>query len=272
MNNALKSFLCTLFLSSLTTAITGPSAPTYGVRLVQAWIPMKDGIRLSATLYMPDGAKPQERFPAILEYLPYRKDDATAARDYPIHSYFAHRGFVSVRVDIRGTGTSEGHTPEREYSEQEQTDGIEVISWLAHQPWSNGNVGMMGISWGGFNAMQMAMRNPPGLKAIIAVDATDELFHDDVHYVDGIMHVDEFELDMDMAEGITGAPDYSLDEKVLGPRFETPPWSLLYLKHQHDGPFWRAPVRPQNEIRVPCFLIGGLLDGYRDSIPRCCST
>ncbi|MGE5734310.1 MAG: CocE/NonD family hydrolase, partial [Acidobacteriota bacterium] len=248
MNIALKSFLCILFLSSLTAAITGPSAPSYGVRLVQAWIPMKDGIRLSATLYMPEGAKPQERFPAILEYLPYRKDDATAARDYPIHSYFAHRGFVSVRVDIRGTGTSEGQTPEREYSEQEQTDGVEVISWLAHQPWSNGSVGMMGISWGGFNAMQMAMRNPPGLKAIIAVDATDELFHDDVHYVDGIMHVDEFELDMDMAEGITGAPDYSLDEKVLGPRFETPPWSLLYLKHQHDGPFWRAPVRPQNEI------------------------
>jgi uncharacterized protein len=268
MNIALKSFFCILFLSSLTTAITGPSAPTYGVRLVQAWIPMQDGIRLSATLYMPEGAKPQERFPAILEYLPYRKDDATAARDYPLHSYFAHRGFVSVRVDIRGTGTSEGHTPEREYSEQEQSDGVEVISWLAHQPWSNGNVGMMGISWGGFNAMQMAMRNPPGLKAIIAVDATDELFHDDVHYVDGIMHVDEFELDMDMAEGITGAPDYSLDEKVLGPRFETPPWSLLYLKHQHDGPFWRAPVRPQNEIRVPCFLIGGLLDGYRDSIPE----
>jgi uncharacterized protein len=268
MNIALKSFLCILFFSSLTTAITGPSAPTYGVRLVQAWIPMQDGIRLSATLYMPEGAKPQERFPAILEYLPYRKDDATAARDYPLHSYFAHRGFVSVRVDIRGTGTSEGHTPEREYSEQEQTDGVEVISWLAHEPWSNGNVGMMGISWGGFNAMQMAMRNPPGLKAIIAVDATDELFHDDVHYVDGIMHVDEFELDMDMAEGITGAPDYSLDEKLLGPRFETPPWSLLYLKHQHDGPFWRAPVRPQNEIRVPCFLIGGLLDGYRDSIPE----
>jgi uncharacterized protein len=268
MNIALKSFFCILFLSSLTTAITGPSAPTYGVRLVQAWIPMQDGIRLSATLYMPEGAKPQERFPAILEYLPYRKDDATAARDYPLHSYFAHRGFVSVRVDIRGTGTSEGHTPEREYSEQEQSDGVEVISWLAHQPWSNGNVGMMGISWGGFNAMQMAMRNPPGLKAIIAVDATDELFHDDVHYVDGIMHVDEFELDMDMAEGITGAPDYSLDEKLLGPRFETPPWSLLYLKHQHDGPFWRAPVRPQNEIRVPCFLIGGLLDGYRDSIPQ----
>lgn len=232
----------------------------------QAWIPMKDGIRLAATLYMPDGAKPGEKFPALLEYLPYRKDDGTAAEDYPHHAYFARRGYVSVRVDIRGFGASEGAPPEREYSEQEQEDGEQVIWWLAHQAWSNGNVGMFGISWGGFNSLQMAMRHTPGLKAILAADATAELFHDDVHYVDGMAHVDEFELNMDMAEGWTGAPDYTLDEKVLGPRFETAPWSLLYLKHQHDGPFWRAPVRPLKEITIPAFLIGGLLDGYRDNV------
>jgi len=125
---------------------------------------------------------------------------------------------------------------------------------------------MMGISWSGFNALQMAMRHPPQLKAIIAVDATAELFHDDVHYVDGMAHIDEFELNMDMAPGMTGAPEYTLDEKVLGPRFNAPPWSLLYLKHQHDGPFWRSPVRPYSEIKIPCFIIGGLLDGYRDSV------
>ena len=232
----------------------------------QAWIPMKDGIRLAATLYMPDGAKPGEKFPALLEYLPYRKDDGTAAGDYPKHAYFAKRGFVSVRVDIRGFGTSEGVPPGREYSEQEQMDGEQIIDWLAHQSWSNGNVGMFGISWGGFNSLQLAMRHPPALKAILAVDATAELFHDDVHYMDGIAHIDEFELNMDMAQGWTGAPDYTLDEKVLGPRFETPPWSLLYLKHQHDGPFWRERVRPLAEITIPSFLIGGLQDGYRDNV------
>ena len=233
----------------------------------QSWIPMKDGVRLAATLYRPNGATPAEKFPALLEYLPYRKDDGTAARDYPIHSYFARRGYVSVRVDIRGFGASEGTPPEREYSEREQLDGEQVIAWLAHQPWSNGNVGMFGISWGGFTALQMAMRHAPGLKTIFAVDATAELFHDDVHYVDGIAHIDEFELNMDMAQGWTGAPDYTLDEKVLGPRFETPPWSLLYLKHQRDGPFWRDQVRPLKEITIPSFLIGGLLDGYRDNVP-----
>jgi uncharacterized protein len=234
----------------------------------RVWIPMKDGVRLAATLYMPDGAKPGEKFPALLDYLPYRKDDGTAAGDYPKNAYFARRGYVGARVDIRGFGASEGHPTDREYSEQEQVDGEQVIHWLATQSWSNGSVGMYGISWGGFNALQMAMRNPPELKAILATDATEELFHDDIHYIDGLMHVDEFELNMDMAPGMTGAPDYTLDEAVLGPRFDAAPWSLEYFKHQRDGVFWRSPVRPLGDIKVPCFLIGGLADGYRDSIPR----
>jgi uncharacterized protein len=245
-----------------------PSPPTYGVHMVNAWIPMKDGVRLATTLYMPEGAKPGEKFPALLDYLPYRKDDATAAGDYPKNAFFARRGYVGARVDIRGFGASEGRPTDREYSEQEQADGEQVIHWLATQPWSNGKVGMYGISWGGFNALQMAMRNPPELKAIIAIDATEELFHDDIHYIDGLMHVDEFELNMDMAPGITGAPDYTLDETALGPRFEAAPWSLEYFRHQRDGKFWRTPVRPLSEIRVPSFVIGGLADGYRDSIPR----
>src|SRR5882672_2366313 len=233
-----------------------------GVRVMSTSIPMPDGVLLAATLYMPADLRPRERVPALLEYLPYRKDDDTASGDYGKHAYFARHGYVGVRVDIRGFGASGGSPPTREYSEQEQEDGERVIAWLARQPWSNGNVGMFGISWGGFNAIQMAMRHPPALKAIIAVDATEELFHDDIHYID------EFELNMDMAPGMTGAPDYTLDEKVLGPRFDATPWSLLYLKHQRDGEFWRSPVRPLKEIKIPCFLIGGLLDGYRDSIPR----
>jgi hypothetical protein len=262
----LTSFIFFLFAISV-FAVEPPSPPAYGVRMEKTWIPMKDGIRLAATLYMPDGAKAGEKFPALLEYLPYRKDDGTAAEDYSKHTYFARRGYVGARVDIRGFGASEGVPPEREYSEQEQVDGEQVIAWLAHQAWSNGNVGMFGISWGGFTAEQMAMRHPPGLKAIVAVCATAELFHDDVHYIDGMAHFDEFELNMDMAQGWVGGPDYSLDEKTLGPRFDTPPWSLLYLKHQHDGPFWRERVRPLSDITIPTFLIGGMQDGYRDNIP-----
>ncbi|HEX3355256.1 MAG TPA: CocE/NonD family hydrolase [Terriglobales bacterium] len=267
LSKLLLVLLLPLLIAQAGFALDPPSPPTYGVRMQDTWIPMKDGVRLAVKLYMPEGAGQNEKFPAVLEYDPYRKDDATAERDYALYSYFVRRGYVCARVDIRGFGNSQGTPTDREYSEQEQTDGVQIISWLAHQPWSNGNVGMMGISWSGFNSLQMAMRHPPELKAIIAVDATAELFHDDVHYIDGMAHVDEFELNMDMAPGMTGAPDFTLDEKILGPRFEAPPWSLLYLKHQHDGPFWRSPVRPYSEIKIPCFLIGGLLDGYRDSVP-----
>src|ERR1035438_3237858 len=151
-----------------------PEAPAkYTVRMVQQTIPMPDGVRLSATLFMPDNAKPGEKFPALLEYVPSRKDDATAARDYPIHSYFAARGYVSARVDVRGFGSSEGVAADRAYSQQEQLDAERVIEWLASQPWSSGKVGMFGISQGGSNAIQMAMRRPPALRAILAIDATD---------------------------------------------------------------------------------------------------
>ncbi len=265
-----------LVLSLILLISTGLAAqvipPTYAtMKKVQTTIPMKDGVRLAVNLYTPDGAKADDKFPVILEYLPYRKDDWSLARDWNLHSYFVRRGYVTARVDIRGTGASEGNPPDREYSDQEQQDGLEVIDWLSKQAWSNGNVGMMGISWGGFNAIQMALLHPPALKAIIAACATEELFHDDIHYIDGLMHVDEYELGMDLQLGLTRAPDFPTDEKSLAARFAVAPWFLLYMRQQRDGPFWRrASVAPNRyaDYKVPTFLVGGFLDGYRDSIPR----
>lgn len=245
--------------------------PLYsGVLIKQVRIPIPDGVHLAANLFFPEGARPDERFPVLLEYLPYRKDDWTAERDFQLHSYFVRRGYISARVDIRGTGSSEGRQPDREYSDQELDDGMAVIDWLSRQPWSSGNVGMMGISWGGFNSIQMAMRHPPALKAILAVDASDDLFHDDIHYIDGMMHADEFELSMDLTDALSPAPDFPIDETTVAARFDAPPWFLLYLQHQRDSSFWRrASLRPDySRINIPVFLVGGFLDGYRDSIPR----
>jgi putative CocE/NonD family hydrolase len=253
---------------SIAWAAVPPSAPDHGVRLVQASIPMPDGVLLAATLYMPADLRPGERVPALLEYLPYRKDDDTAVRDYGNHAYFARHGYVGARVDIRGFGNSGGSAPTREYSAQEQEDGERVIAWLASQSWSNGNVGMFGISWGGFNSIQMAMRRPPALKAILAVAATEALFTEDVHYMDGIMHADEFEVAMDLDQGRSGAPTFPIDEDTLAKRMDSAPWSLDYFRHQRNGPYWRAPIRRLEDIHIPCFLIGGLQDGYRNSIQR----
>ena len=249
----------------LLTASLGHAADR-GVRLVKASIPMPDAVQLAATLYMPADLQPGERLPALLEYLPYRKDDDEP--DYATHAYFARHGYVGVRVDIRGFGNSGGAPPTREYSAQEQEDGERIIAWLASQPWSNGNVGMFGISWGGFNSIQLAMRHPPALKAIIAIAATEALFTEDVHYMDGIMHVDEFEIAMDLDQGRSGAPEFPLDEDTLAKRMDSQPWSLDYFRHQRDGAFWRAPVRRLEDITIPCFLIGGFQDGYRNSIAR----
>jgi len=247
-----------------------PVVTKEGVRIEKAWIPMSDGVRLAVSLYSPADAKPTDKFPVILEYLPYRKDDWEEQWDYEMYSYFVPHRYVCAKVDIRGTGTSEGTPPEREYSEQEQKDGLEVIAWLAAQPWSNGNVGMMGISWGGFNALQLASRRPPALKTIIAAHATEQLFHDDIHYIDGILHADEFELGMDQELMMAATPDFPMDEKHLAPRFDSPPWFITYLRHQRDGDFWRQPLAQPvyDSIQIPVFLIGGYFDGYRDTIPR----
>ena len=239
------------------------------VRIDEAWIPMADGVRLAADLYRSDPPATGRKVPVLLEYLPYRKTEARA-RNVALYSYFLERGYVVARVDIRGTGLSEGRLIPHEYSEIEHADGEVVIDWLARQPWSNGNVGMFGISWGGFNAIQMAARQPPALKAIIAVDATEDLYQDDVHYMDGIMHVDSWEMSQDLDNARPGAPDYVIDEAYLRDRFDTEPWMLTYKNQQRDGPFWdRASVRDAyDRIRIPSFHIGGWYDGYRDSLPR----
>src|SRR6201994_3983103 len=142
------------------------------VRVIEhVLIPLQDGTTLAARIWLPEDAE-RDPVPAILEYLPYRKRDGTYERDALTHPYFAGHGYAAVRVDIRGTGESQGLLLD-EYSQQEQDDALEVIAWLAAQSWCSGAVGMMGISWGGFNALQVAARRPPALKAILTICSTD---------------------------------------------------------------------------------------------------
>jgi len=234
----------------------------------EAGVPLPDGAELAATLYLPDGAD-SAPVPALLEYLPYRKDDAMLARDHDLYAYLARAGYAGARVDIRGTGRSGGTLPGGEYTETEQRDAEAVIAWLAGRPWCTGAVGMQGISWGGFNAIQVALRRPPALKAILAVDASDDLFHDDVHYIDGLPHLDEYALMIDHLNMLPPAPDFPLDEAALA-RMDTEPWLISFLAQAQDGPFWaRASLRPEyGRLTVPAYLIGGWYDGYRDSVPR----
>jgi predicted acyl esterase len=270
-----RSMLAALTLGLfLVTAIAGGQARlpglTYeGIELQETWIPMPDGVRLAASLFMPADRQAGTRFPVLLEYLPYRKDEDRKER-FALFSYFVARGYVVARVDIRGTGASEGRLIEYEYTDQEQEDGEAVIDWLSKQDWSTGKVGMFGISWGAFNSIQMAMRNPPALRAIVAIEGTDDIFRDDVHFIDGMLHVDSYEFGQDLANILPAPPDYVLNEAYFRDRFDTEPWLLIYKRRQRDGPFWnRASLDSDySSIRVPTFVIGGWYDGYRDSVPR----
>lgn len=267
---AMKKQLVSLNLT-LTVALFTNWGPAFcaeaEVKIKDTFLTMKDGVKLSATIYEPKNLTRSTQLPVLLELLPYRKDDSFYARDYPLHTYFAEHGFISVKVDVRGTGSSEGKLPDREYSDQEINDAIEIIDQISKLPNSNKNVGMWGISWGGFNSVMTAMQHPPALKAILAAHVSDDIYHDDVHYSDGCLHFDWYNLEIDHENGLPQSPKYELNSDYLKNRFEAYPWVLTYLKQQRDSVFWRKKsLRFQPEkLNIPCYIIGGLLDGYRDT-------
>jgi len=238
------------------------------------WIPLADGTRLAARLWLPDGAEANP-VPAILEYVPYRRRDGTRLRDEPMHAWFAGHGYASIRVDLRGSGDSDGLLLD-EYLKQEQDDAVEVIAWLAAQPWCSGRVGMIGISWGGFNGLQVAARRPPALKAIVTSCSTDDRYNDDIHYMGGCVLGDNFSWASTFFGRVSPPPP---DPEVVGERWRemwlerleaTPLLLETWLSHQRRDAYWKhGSVREDYAaIGCPVFAIGGWNDGYQNAIPR----
>ena len=245
----------------------------YAFSLEHDTLEMKDGVRLAVTYYRPAAKTAGETFPVIMEMVPYRKDDFFALGDYGYGAYFAKRGYVVARVDVRGTGGSEGSIPVSEYSEAEITDAEELIAQLSKKNWSNGNVGMYGISWSAFNSLMTAHRKPPALKAIIAAHGSADLFYNDVHYIDGALHIDSYAHQIDTDNSMPQSPDYRIDENYFRNRFDREPWIFTWLRQQQDGNFWRKEsVKFKAPLEVPAYLIGGLLDGYRDFVAEVAQT
>ena len=245
------------------------------VRVIQhEWIPMPDGCRLAARIWLPEDAE-REPVPAIFEYVPYRKNDGLVLRDAPIHHYFAGHGYASVRVDIRGTGDSDGIL-EDEYLPLEQEDGVAVIRWLAAQPWCTGKVGIIGKSWGGFNGLQIAAHHPPELAAVISVASTDDRYADDVHYMGGCVLAWTALPWASTMLAYNGLPP---DPAVVGEAWrktwlqrleETPPYINAWLSHQRRDEFWRQGSVSEDfgAIRCPVYMVGGWADAYRNAILR----
>ncbi|WP_039940116.1 CocE/NonD family hydrolase [Streptomyces himastatinicus] len=236
-------------------------------------IPMSDGTRLSARIWRPTSSD-GEPVPAVLEYIPYRKRDLTSVRDSVHHPYIAGHGYACVRVDLRGTGESEGVLRD-EYLEQEQADAEEILTWLTEQPWCDGTTGMMGISWGAFAALQVAARQPPGLRAIVIASFTDDRYADDMHYMGGALLSDNLAEAGTMFAYATCPPD----PVVVGERWremwhermeQTRPWVLEWLRHQRRDDYWRhASVCEDYEaVRCPVLASSGWADGYSNAVTR----
>ncbi len=250
-------------------------ADASGVRVVDnEWIVMRDGVRLAVRLWLPAAAETRP-VSAILDAVPYRKSDGTAIGDAAWGTYFAAHGFVFARVDLRGSGDSEGLMPD-EYTPQEQADTEEVIAWLASRPWSTGSVGMIGVSWGGFAALQQAARHPEALRGIVAIHSSDDRYSDDVHYVGGcVSAMDITQWATSMLAYLSQPPDplvvgdgwrAAWHQRLAGAQPFIEPW----LSHQRRDEYWRqgSACEDYGAIRCPVFAVGGWSDGYRDMVLR----
>lgn len=237
-------------------------------------IPLKEGISLAYRAWLPVNAE-QQPVPAILEYLPYRKNDGTIVRDEITMPETAGHGYACIRVDIRGTGESEGLFDD-EYSEQELSDAEQVIDWISRQAWCNGRVGMVGISWGGFNALQLAYRQPAALKAIITICSTDDRFNEDIHYAGGCLLNDN----LDWASFFWSyAQARCPDPRLVGSdwknqwldRLENMPFlPTRWLTEQTKSSYWKhgSVSEDYSRINIPVYAIGGWADAYRNTVFR----
>ena len=237
------------------------------------WIRLSDGTRLAARLWRPEDAL-DHPVPAILEYIPYRKRDSTRGRDDLMHHYFAGHGYACLRVDLRGSGDSEGVLKD-EYLQQELDDGIEVIEWLTEQPWCSGDVGMIGISWGGFNGLQIAAMRPPALKAVVSACSTDDRYADDVHHMGGCLLGDNLSWASTMFAYNSLPPDPDLVgdawrhmwfERLEGSGL----WLEQWLRHQRRDAYWKhgSICEDWSAVQCPVMAVSGWADGYSNAVFR----
>jgi putative CocE/NonD family hydrolase len=237
------------------------------------WIPMPEGHRLAAKVWLPVDAEAHP-VPAVVEYIPYRKRDVMAARDALMHPFFAGHGYAAIRLDIRGSGDSEGILSD-EYLASEQDDMVAAIAWLAEQPWCSGAVGMIGLSWGGFNSLQVAARAPEALKAIVTVCSTDDRYNDDVHYMGGCALT---------GNAGWGSHFFNIMGRPPDPMIVGTDWRRIWLErleaahdplvtwigHQTRDAFWRhgSVCEDYSAIKCPVYAVGGWVDGYSNAILR----
>ena len=244
------------------------------VRCIEnVFIPMHDGARLAARIWLPEDADAAP-VPAIFEYIPYRKRDFTRHRDSVMHPYVAGYGYACVRVDLRGSGDSDGILTD-EYLARELQDGCDVIEWLAKQDWCTGKVGMIGISWGGFNGLQIAALRPPALAGVISLCSTDDRYADDIHHMGGCLLGDN----LSWASVMFSYNSLPPDPEIVGERWRdmwqqrlegSGLWLETWLRHQRRDDYWKhgSIAEDYGAVQCPVMAVSGWTDGYSNAVFR----
>lgn len=234
------------------------SQPRYGLIVERDFdVPMRDGIALKCDVFRPNDPG---CFPVIMTLGPYPKGEhidygSKAEESGPyMHwetanpEWWVPRGYVEIRVDSRGAGASPGFSDI--LSHQESEDYYDAIEWAAVQPWSNGNVGLMGISYFAVNQWNVAGLNPPHLKAMIPWEGWGDLYRDSTHN-GGILHDGFF--DFWYRKRVV--------ERTLGPdpqnwREHFSPFFDRLQELELDGPFYRERSAHWDRVNVPFLSVG----------------
>ncbi len=233
-------------------------------------IPLRDGTRLMADLYRPEGV---ESCPVLISYYPYHKDDLIGSFCEHPRRYFAARGYAHLLVDFRGLGGSDGIAWES-MDARENRDGAEVVEWAARQPWSDGNVGVWGVSYGGITSLEIAAEQPPHLRAIVPIYASADIYSDFI-YPGGCANClgaygawGSFMLAMNLMPPTNQDPEgrwYQVWQERLA---AGDPYIFPWQEHPHRDEYWQSRVIPLEKIEVPTFLIGGWRDIFPERMPE----
>ncbi len=238
--------------------------------------PGKAPIKLAGHFWFNSDARNAGRkCPAIVELLPYRRRDGTMLADAKMYPWFAYNDYLCFRVDLQGSGDSEGVLTD-EYTDEELAYCGQVIEQIAARADCSGAVGMMGKSWSAINSLMMAARpdRPAALKAVIVCAGSDDRWNDDVHYMGGGMMFDNVSWPSSMFGWLAAAPDPA----VVGDA-----WKEMWRSRIDNADFWFKPWgsnQPRDEywsgtavrdhyadVGVPVFILSGWQDGYKNPVP-----
>jgi putative CocE/NonD family hydrolase len=249
---------------------TSKAEQLYDVRVERnVLIPLADGVTLASDLHLPDAPGP---FPTLISFYPYRKDDIIGSFSAYTRRWFAERGYAHLLVDVRGSGGSAGRWVESMHPIPEGVDGAQVVEWAAAQPWSDGAIGIWGISYGGMMAFNTAAERPPHLKAIAPIYGMWDLYRDAIGLGGCQIMLGMHQRECIMLAQELAPPTYRDAEgrwrEVWRARLERleaeGPYSLRWYDHPDYDDYWRERVIPLEQIEVPSFLIAG----WRDLFPE----